>query len=192
MFWDRAGNIASLFYPVLISGKQGGAGTAALETRFPRFLISPSACQSAVGSLAGSPYRQQGPFPQADYVLTTNTRSPYHFDFAVDVGRTDRRVHLPVVAPREYRIAYGNLGDDYLNNNAAASVEVASGQTADAGIIELHRTARLSGKVTNSSGQGLGGITRVGAGHVAKPVPVDAGLTVRRQRMDVLPSHYRR
>ena len=109
-------------------------------------------------------------------MLTTNTRSPYHFDFAVDVDAQTGEFTSPVVAPREYRIAYGNLGDDYLNNNAAAaSVEVASGQTADAGTIELHRTSQVERQGHQQLGPGTWRHHRVGAGHVAKPVPVDAG-----------------
>ena len=158
VFWDRAGNIASLFYPVLIQ-QTGGSWNSSLGDQIS--AISDFTVSLSVGGRVSGRFSipVAGPLPTGDYVLTTNTGSPYHFDFALDVDAQTGEFTSPVVAPREYGIAYGNLGDGYLNNNAAASVEVASGQTADAGTIELQRTAGVSGKVTSSSGQGLGGIT---------------------------------
>ncbi len=97
-----------------------------------------------------------GPPPPGDYALLSNDW-PRAF-YALDVDPQTGAFTSPVVAPGEYSLAHGNHGGDYLNHNAAATAEVAAGQTTDAGTIEIQRFGQITGKITDSSGQGLGGI----------------------------------
>ena len=158
VFWDRAGKLESIFYPVLIAHSGGGWSSTFGEHVSE---ISDIGVNLNVGGRVSGRFSLPGgvSLPKGDYVLTTNSRSAYYYDFALDVDPQTGEFTSPLVAPRQYNIAYGNLGGDYLNHNAATSVEVTSGQITNAGTIEIHRAAKLSGRITNSSGQGLGGIT---------------------------------
>ena len=100
-----------------------------------------------------------GALPPGDYALLQLDRYGAVAFYALDVDPQTGAFTSPVVAPGYYNVAYGNLGGDYLNHNAAALLEVAAGQTTDAGTIELQRSGQITGKVTDSSGQGLGDIT---------------------------------
>ena len=95
-----------------------------------------------------------GPVPSGDYVLTPDGHTLYPLSVDPQTGTFTS----PEVATGQYTIAYGNLGTGFLNNNAAATVEVVAGQTTDAGTIELQRSGAIGGTVSDSSAQGLGGI----------------------------------
>ena len=158
VFWDRAGKLESLFYPVLIaqSGGSWNSSFGALVSEISGFTVS-LAVGGRVSGHFSAPAGES--LPAGDYVLTSNSRSSYYFDFALNVNAQTGEFTSPLVAPGQYRIAYGNLGDDYLNNNAAVSVEVVSNQSVNVGTIEVVKFGWITGKVTNSSGQGLSGIT---------------------------------
>ena len=96
-----------------------------------------------------------GPVPSGDYVLTPDGHTLYSLSVDPQTGAFTS----PAVPTGHYTLAYGNLGTGFLNNNAAATVGVDAGQIADAGTIELQRSGAISGTVTDSSAQGLGGIT---------------------------------
>ena len=119
----------------------------------------------AGGQVSGRFADETGSLPPAgDYALVQFAQrgtGTWFFELAVDPQTGE--FTSPVVAPGTYNIAHGNHGGDYLNHNAAATVEVTAGQTADAGTIGLQRPGQITGKITDSSGQGLGGIWVGGA-----------------------------
>ena len=102
--------------------------------------------------------------PDGDYALLQFSESgPGSWFFALDVDPQTGEFTSPVVAPGTYNVAHGNHGGNYLNHNAAAQVQITAGQTADVGTIDIQRSGQITGKITDSSGQGLGGIWVRGA-----------------------------
>ena len=87
---------------------------------------------------------------------------------ALDADSETGEFISPAMAPGNYSLAYGNLGGDFLNHNDAGRFEVVAGQTTSIGPVEVLRTGRLTGRVTDSSGAGIAGIPRVRRSLLAK------------------------
>ena len=147
--WDRGGNLATRFID----------GTAISELWDWESLSGISVELVAGGRISGQFAKPSGgPVPDGDYVLVDNVSGQSEFYTVLEVDLQTGDFSSPPVAPGEYGIAYGNLGDDYMNNNAAARVEVVAGQTASTGTLEFVRSGSLSGRVTDSSGAGFGNV----------------------------------
>ena len=100
-----------------------------------------------------------GPLPDTDYVLDAS--------LVLDVNLDTGEFISPAVAPGERTLGWiFPPFNDLLPNARATQVEVVAGRTTNAGIIDVNPATHgaIRGKVTDSSGRGIGGITVTGRG----------------------------
>ncbi|WP_420431755.1 hypothetical protein, partial [Candidatus Poriferisocius sp.] len=92
------------------------------------------------------------PPPSGDYALWGSG------DWLLDVDPQTGEFTSPVVAPGDYSLAHGNHVEGHLTNNAAAEVEVAAGQTADAGTVRVQQLGQITVAIAYSDGQPIQGV----------------------------------
>ncbi|WP_420433388.1 hypothetical protein [Candidatus Poriferisocius sp.] len=114
----------------------------------------------ASGRFTGS---DGGPPPPGDYALWGWGSGDWLLD--LDVDPQTGVFTSPIVAPGEYSLAHGNHGGGHLANNDAARIEIAAGQTADAGTVRVQQPGQIIVSIAHSDGQALQGI------------PVSGGVT---------------
>ena len=139
--WDRDANLAGQF--IYVPG--GWESRSGIDVEL------------ATGGRASGRFATANgePLPDGDYALFS---SDHWTGLTLDVDPQTGAFRSPALAPGEYSLAHGNHSGGYLTGNDVASVQVAAGQTADIGTVEILRSGGIAGTITDTDGQPLGGI----------------------------------